>query len=254
MNNSIQTLSSTIIPKLPQIIILYGPSNAGKGTQSAFLKTIFPERYHLDFGSELRSFVAKNIGDMNQKGENINSESSQQDIEVARSIKYEMGLSNPVKTEDLKYVIESAITDCIRSGKGMIVEGPGRLVEEAQWLSGFMNSQSASVCIFHLHISLEEALERATKRYYVKGIDKPFLSLESAKLECQTGEEPYKRGDDLDPEGIKKRYTKMYSENFALITSIYQLGAKAELFTLDGRKPINDVSSDIVKYFERFYS
>jgi adenylate kinase family enzyme len=251
--SSIPALSPSTIPNLPQIIILYGPSNAGKGTQSAFLRTVFPDRYHLDFGSELRSFVSRNIGDMNQKDESVNSESLAADIEVARSIKHEMSQSNPVKTEDLKYVIESAITSCISSGRGMIVEGPGRLVEEAQWLSGFMNSQSASVCIFHLHISLEEALERAIKRYYVKGIDKPFLSLESAKAECKEGEEPYKRGDDLDPEGIKKRFIKMYSENFALITSIYQLGAKADLFTLDGRKSIDEVSSDMISYFEKFF-
>ena len=164
-----------------------------------------------------------------------------------------MTASNPAKTEDLKYVIESAITNCIKSGQGMIVEGPGRLVEEAQWLSGFMDSQKAEVCIFHLHISVEEALDRATKRYYVKGISKPFMSLGDAQANCKDGQEPYKRGDDLDPEGIKKRYTNMYSDNFALITSIYQLGAKAQVFTLDGRKPINQVSADIAKYLERFY-
>ncbi len=238
---------------LPQIIILYGPSNAGKGTQSAYLKELFPERYHLDFGSELRSFVGRNIGDINQKGESVNTKAKVEDIVVARSLKHEMGLSNPVKTYDLKYVIESAITNCIKSGQGMIVEGPGRLVEEAQWLSGFIDIQKAKVCIFHLHISLEEALVRAAKRYYVQGISKPFMSLEDAQAQCKEDQEPYKRGDDLDPEGIKKRYVKMYSENFALITSIYQLGAKAQVFTLDGRKQINEVSDDISHYLERFY-
>lgn len=238
---------------LPQIIILYGPSNAGKGTQSAYLKELFPERYHLDFGTELRSFITRNIGDTNQKGESVNTSAKAQDIEVARSLKHEMSQSNPVKTEDLKYVIESAITNCIKSGQGMIVEGPGRLVEEAKWLSGFMDQQKAEVCIFHLHISVEEALERAAKRYYVQGISKPFMSLEDAKADCETGQEPYKRGDDLDPEGIKKRYINMYSANFALITSIYQLGAKALVFTLDGRKKIEEVSDDIAKYLERFY-
>ena len=238
---------------LPQIIILYGPNNAGKGTQSAYLKELFPERYHLDFGTELRSFVSRNIGDINQHGENVNTSAKPEDVAVARSLKIDMSASNPAKTEDLKYVIESAITNCIKSGQGMIVEGPGRLVEEAQWLSEFMDSQQAQVCIFHLHISLEEALERAIKRYYVKGIDKPFISLEAAQNACKDGQEPYKRGDDLDPEGVKKRYVNMYSENFALITSIYQLGAKAQVFTLDGRKQIDEVSSDISKYLERFY-
>ncbi len=237
-------LSPDLIAQLPQIIILYGPSNAGKGTQSAFLKELLPDRYHLDFGSELRSFVTNNYDNKDAKVE---------DQKVAKSLKDEMDQSNPVRTEDLKYVIESAITSCIASGRGMIVEGPGRLVEEAQWLSGFMNAQNASVCIYHLHISVEEALERASKRYYVKGINAPFLSLEDATKACSEGQEPYKRTDDLDPEGIKKRYSNMYSENFALITSIYQLGAKAQLFTLDGRKHIEEVSSDIVSYMNRFF-
>jgi adenylate kinase family enzyme len=239
------TLNANTINNLPQIIILYGPSNAGKGTQSAFLREMLPDRYHLDFGSELRKFVDVNVTQ--------NNSNNPQDLAVAMSIKTEMDLSNPVKTEDLKYVIESAITSCITSGRGMIVEGPGRLVEEAQWLSGFMNSQDASVCIFHLHISVEEAILRASKRYYVKGIDKPFMSLEDAKAECKDGQEPYKRNDDLDPEGIKRRYSMMYSENFALITSIYQLGAKAELFTLDGRKGVDEVSGDIAQYLNTFY-
>ena len=44
----------------------------------------------------------------------------------------------------------------------------------------------------------------------------------------------------------------MYSKNFALITSIYQLGARASVFTLDGRKLITDVSNDILDYFDRY--
>jgi adenylate kinase family enzyme len=238
---------------LPQIIILYGPPNAGKGTQSAFLKKIFPERYHLDFGSELRAFVAKHVGDMKSETEELNPNSSEQNIQVARRIKEDMGNSNPAQSEDLKYVIESAIVDCIERGQGMIVEGPGRLVEEAQWLSGFMNSKKVSVCIFHLHVDLEEVLQRASKRFYVPGLTQPFVSYEAALENCQPNQQPYRRVEDEDVEGTKKRYQKMYAENFALITSIYQLGAKAQVFTLDGRKPVSEVSADILAYFQRFF-
>jgi adenylate kinase family enzyme len=238
---------------LPQIVILYGPPNAGKGTQSAFLKNLFPERYHLDFGSELRAFVVKNIGDMKLAQEVVNPDAGARDIEVARRVKADMMSSNPVQSEDLKYIIESAIVSCITRGQGMIVEGPGRLVEEAKWLSSFMDSQNAEVCIFHLHVDIEEVLNRASKRYYVPGLTKPFISFEDAKANCPEGFDPYKRAEDEDVEGTKKRYTKMYSENFALITSIYQLGARALVFTLDGRKPIVEVSDDILSYFDRFY-
>jgi adenylate kinase family enzyme len=238
---------------LPQIIILFGPPNAGKGTQSAFLKSIFPNRYHLDFGSELRSFVTKHVGDMKLEKEVVNSESNSQDLEVARRMKTDMLASNPVKSEDLKYVIESAIIYCQKNNIDMIVEGPGRLVEEAKWLSGFMNEHKLSVAIFHLHVSLEEVLERASKRYYITGDNRPFQSLEEAQANCKGDQKPFRRSEDEDIEGTKKRYTKMYSENFALITSIYQLGAKSLVYTLDGRKPITEVSDDIVLYLERFH-
>jgi adenylate kinase family enzyme len=240
--------------KLPQVIILYGPPNAGKGTQSDFLKSKFPERYHLDFGSELRAFVLRNIGDMKQTIESVNPNSKEEDIIVARRVKEDMIQSNPAKSEDLKYIIESAIVDCVARGQDMIIEGPGRLIEEAKWLSSFLDSKQVSVCIFHLHVALEEVLERASKRYYVPNINKPFISFEEAKKECQEGIEPYKRAEDMDQEGTKKRYFEMYSKNFALITSIYQLGARADVFTLDGRKPIVEVSQDIVAYLDRFYN
>ncbi len=238
---------------LPQIIILYGPPNAGKGTQSNFLKNLFPERYHLDFGAELRSFVQRNIGDMKQEIDTINPDAKPEDVAVAKRVKRDMMASNPVDSEDLKYIIESAIVGCVMRRQGMIVEGPGRLVEEAKWLSGFMDSQKVEVCIFHLHLDIVEVLERASKRYYVPNITKPFISFEEAQANCQEGVVPYKRAEDDDIEGTKKRYTKMYSENFALITSIYQLGAKASVFTLDGRKPIDQVSADILSYFDRFF-
>ena len=238
---------------LPQIIILYGPPNAGKGTQSDFLKNLFPDRYHLDFGSELRAFVEKHIGDMKQEVETKSPNSQHEDIEVARRVKEDMLNSNPVDSDDLKYIIESAIVECAEKQQGMIVEGPGRLVEEAQWLSGFLDSKKVDVCIFHLHLDLKEVLERASKRYYVVGINKPFISYEDAKKNCSPDTEPYKRSEDKDPIGTTKRYEKMYAENFALITSIYQLGAKASVFTLDGRKSILDVSSDILSYFDKFY-
>jgi adenylate kinase family enzyme len=162
--------------------------------------------------------------------------------------------SNPVQSEDLKYIIESAIVDCVNRGQGMIIEGPGRLVEEAQWLSSFLDQENVQVCIFHLHVAIEEVLERASKRYYVPNVTKPFLSLEDAKANCPEGLEPYRRAEDMDTEGTKKRYWEMYAKNFALITSIYQLGCRASVFTLDGRKPIAEVSQDILAYFQRFYN
>lgn len=240
-------------PKIPQIIILYGPPNAGKGTQADFLKKKFPDRFHLDFGAQLRAFVTKHIGDLKLLEPKVNPDSPEIDIETAKRLKACLITSNPVDSDDLKYVVESAVIECVQNGQGMIVEGPGRLVEEAQWLSSFLSSKNISVCIFHLHVSIEEVLHRASSRYYVQGIDKAFNSLESATNSYTNEQKPYRRVEDDDIEGTKKRYSVMYSENFALITSIYQLGCKAQLFTLDGRKSIDNVSADINRYLQVFF-
>jgi adenylate kinase family enzyme len=238
---------------LPQIIILYGPPNAGKGTQSHFLKQLLTDRYHLDFGSELRNFVLNNVGDIKSEQEIVNPAAKKEDVEVALRLKRDMKASLPVQSDDLKYVIESAIISCVERGQGMIVEGPGRLVEEAKWLSGFMDSKKASVCIFHLYVSLEEVLKRSETRYYLPGVSQPFMSLTDAtEYGKKDNLTPYRRAEDEDTEGTKQRYKMMYSDNFAKIISIYQLGAKCQVFTLDGHQAPELVSADIKEYFKRF--
>jgi adenylate kinase family enzyme len=239
--------------KFPKIIILYGPPAAGKGTQAHFLKQVLPDYHHLDFGSELRAFVKENLGDIKNLEEQIQTNSDPKNLEIARRIKSDMKNSLPVQTPDLRFVIEKTINDCVNREQGMIIEGPGRLIEEAKWLSKFLGDKQISVCIFHLYISLEEVLKRAETRYYIADSKKPYSSYQEAKKDCKNNDEPYRRHEDEDVEGTKQRYRMLYSENFASIISIYQLNSQSLVFTLDGKKNISEVSQDIKSYFEKFY-
>jgi adenylate kinase family enzyme len=241
--------------ELPKIIILYGPPAAGKGTQAHLLKSRLPDYYHLDFGSELRKFVLDALGNYTDQDETIQNPNIDPIIlETARRIKSDMKQSLPVKTPDLRFVIEKTINDCVNEGKGMIIEGPGRLVEEAQWLSGFLGSKGVSVAIFHLYIALDEVLKRATTRYYLPSSKKPYVSLQEAQADAKGDEKPYRRAEDEDVEGTKQRYRLLYSDNFAKIISIYQLQAKSLVFTVDARETIDEVSETISAYFEKFYA
>lgn len=248
-NSSNDIKNYTPINKVPNIIILYGPPAAGKGTQASFLRKMFPERYHLDFGTELRSFVAKHLGTYQAHvDEKINPTSAPELVETARRLKSQMSAKNAVKTEDLRFVIEQGILDCVERGQDLILEGPGRLVEEAQWLSGFMKEKGLEVAIYHLYISLNSAINRSLHRYYIESSKESFPSYESAKIAAKSGENPFQRPEDEDAAGVEKRYKGLYSEHSAQILSIYQLTTRALVFTLDGDKPVTEVSNDIVNY------
>jgi adenylate kinase family enzyme len=237
---------------LPQVIILYGPPAGGKGTQALKLKELLPDYYHLDFGTELRKFVADNLGDYNDQNEIVAHNAVPESVEVARRLKEEMS-RGPARTEDLRYVVEKAITDNIDAGKGMIIEGPGRLIEEAKWLSGFFAHNNVSVVIFHLHLDLDEAIKRAVSRYYIPSQKMPFNSYAEAQRNCKPGEEPFQRKDDTDAHSIKSRFKTLYSDHYAEIISIYQLQAKALVLTLNADKPMDQVSGDINLYLEKFF-
>jgi adenylate kinase family enzyme len=250
-NMSIEKSSFQTIKKSSEILVLVGPGGAGKGTQANLSKQKSPELNHVDYGASLRLHIENNIGNINQEIEVINPTATANDIRVARSLKADMTQSNPVKNEDLIYVVQPAIISSIKKGQSLIVDGAGRTVEDAQWLSALAAENNVGMKIANINIPLEKALERAENRFLVYGIKTPFASYESAKAMCSEGQEPYKRGEDLDPELIAKRYVEMYSRYFASIISIFQLVAKAELFTVDGTQSVEQVSSDITQHLKR---
>ena len=225
---------------LPDIIILYGPPLAGKGTQGLFLESLLPDFVHVDFGTELRKYV-----------ENCGKYGNQECVERAKRIEEKMNQGNAVETDDLRFVVENTVSNSLQNNKSILIEGPGRIEEEAIWLSTVFSRQGLRVAIVHLHIDLKTTLERAKLRWYCPGYRNTFIGKSSALESC---DKPYQRAEDIDENINTKRYTELYENRYAKIIQIYQLIAKADILTLDASDTIQNVSANIEKYLKLFYN
>ncbi len=228
--------------QLPEIIILYGPPLAGKGTQAAFLEKLLPDYIHLDFGTAFREFVA------NHKN-NTNSELQQRAVRMETA----MAAGSPIETDDLRFVVENTIVESVKSGKKLLIEGPGRKIEEARWLSAFFRELNINIAIFHLHIDLDVTIARSKLRWYAPNNTYPYIGFDAAKAVCTPGDEPYQRVEDKDPAINTKRYNEIYDDVYALIIQTYQLNGGAHVYTLDASDTIENVSTAITTYLSQFY-
>ena len=230
------------LSQFPKVIILYGPPAAGKGTQTEFLKEYLPNYVHLDFGTEIRNFIDK----VKQSGP--------ADIDYKRAINMEqMMQTGPIDFVDLKYLVEKKIVEAIESGQGLIIEGPGRQLEEAYWFSKLLSQHNLSVTLFHLHLNLEDIIRRVKNRFYVPNSTHPFPSYEEALKACKAGEVPYQRAGDADVDKTVSRYRTLYKKVFAKILFVYQLEASAHIYAIDASESVEQVRSSIRIFLDKFY-
>jgi adenylate kinase family enzyme len=229
---------------LPSVIILYGPPLAGKGTQADYLEKLLKDYVHLDFGTELRNYVKKGMNQTENKDM----------FDRAMRLDQKMNAGEGVDTIDLRFVVEEKVVNTLKSGKKLLVEGPGRKVEEAKWLANFFESQNIEVIIFHLHLNLDEAIKRSTTRWYIPNQALPFHSHQDALKASTDGEAPYQRKEDLDPAINTRRYSDIYLNVFAKVLEIYLLESSSKVFIVDAGDTIEAVSASIYKYLIKYYN
>lgn len=191
----------------------------------------------------------------NQKLKNQNEQNLETLTQKERAYRIWQSLANfeAVNFADLQFVIATKLSQIVKNNQKVILEGPGRSSLEAEWLSGLFADLKLEIAIFHLYISPSETVKRSATRFYVKGVEKPFISYQSAK-ENANGTEPYRRPEDEDSDGIMNRYNRLYADIFAQIISIYQLQSGAKVLTVDAHQSVDKVSQILQDYLQKWYN
>lgn len=226
----------------PALIMFFGPPTAGKGTQSKIFLEKHPEYSRIDFGYELRSFV-KNYA------ENSSQPERQQ---LAMRLNACLRQRRSVDAPDLMLVLKDKMVPAFEKAEKLVLDGAGRSAQEAELQVELFNKYRIRPCIFNLFLTKDHILERARNRWFVPDNPSPFSSFEAAQKACLGNQQPFQRQDDLDEAKVLAGYDNLYG-NFPNILLIYQLGARAQIFTIDASQSIAKVTEDIELCLRTFY-
>jgi adenylate kinase len=216
----------------PQVIILFGRSGCGKGTQAKLLIKEFGFNY-LGSGSLLRERAKKD--DFSGK--------------KLKEIMEEGGLvPTPVMFKTWAEEIEKMRKKINK--KGIIIDGSPRSLLEAKLMdSVFEWYDWKNVKVILLDISEQEAFDRLTKRRTCKECGRliPWIGdFRRMKVCDKCGGELVARVDDK-PEAIKARL-EYYKRDVQPAVDYYQ--EQGRLIKVDGEKSIEDVYQDVKKAIE----
>jgi adenylate kinase len=220
---------------LPKVIIFYGPPGSGKNTQAELLIKKYPEYTIVDYGSELRHFVETDRTKFGDK------------------IREQISTGSLVEVDDLMTIISNKLMRLVDTGKSVILIGPGRSKDDTRWLAKHLSKLGISSCVFHLHLALEDIINRISQRYFIPGSETPYPSYQEALAASPDGAEPFRREDDANTDRVVKRYRTQYKHKFSSILFLFQLLAESMVFSIDGAQSIDEVQKDIQQILDCYY-
>jgi len=232
---------------MKQVIIIFGPPGAGKGTQAELLADKL-NLYYLETSKILeQSFKA---------AENLADDSPERFVEVGEE-KYDI-----LKEKDLwekgilcspplvSYLIKKKIRECYDQGKNLVMAGSPRTLFEAQDLVPFLGDLYAkeNIKMLLLDISPEQTLFRNSRRRICGLMRHPILyNKETEKLTvCPIdGSKLVARKKLDDPETIKVRIKEYQERTLPIVDYLKKNGF--EIKKINGEQSVADVFDDIIK-------
>lgn len=219
-----------------KVIIFLGAPGSGKGTQAKKIASKFGYK-HISTGDLLRGLGKK---------ENLTSE----EVEALEIIK-----NGNLAPDGIIYKLAfSEIKDSLNAGKGVVLDGAIRNLEQAKKFQKFFEQMNVDgeVVAVEIAISDEESFKRLSGRRVCEKCGEIFnikLNPEPVCVKC--GGKLITRADDSD-EVVKERILVQGNNSFASIREYYQeLGT---LIIIDGMKNISEVELAIENELKNLYA
>ncbi len=219
---------------MKKILIFIGPPGSGKGTQAKLLAQKYGFK-HISTGDLLRALSVDAKASAEQK-----------------TALEEMKAGKLVPDWLIYELAFEAVKENLASGKGVVLDGAIRNVEQAQKYQDFFeqNGWNDEVAVIEVALSDEEAFNRLTKRRICKNCGEiiPYLSATKDLVDCpKCGGKLIYRQDDKK-EIIEARIREQGNEALKPIVDFYEkLGI---LKVLDGNQTIEKVNAEIFALFE----
>lgn len=187
--------------KMQKDLVFLGVQGSGKGTQGKMLLKDYPDAIYMEMGQLCRAFMSNDNGIWNY---------------IRHLVENGLMVDNFI-THDL---LHTTIQIAQKEGKGIMMDGFPRLMEQAEFMIKKMAEYGRDYTIVHFQLSKEKALERMKKR----------ASIEARK--------------DDTPEAMERRISIFENETLPVIEYFASLG---KLVTINADDTIENIQAALRK-------
>jgi len=229
---------------MKQVIILFGPPGAGKGTQAELLSDKL-NLYYFET-SKILEEKFKEIEENKKTKKEVIIKNKKYNILDEKKLWKEGKLCTPLF---VAYLVKEKIKELNKEGKNLILAGSPRTLEEAKEIIPLLKKLYGknNIKVFFIEISPEQTIFRNSNRKICELFRHPILyNKETKKLTmCPLDGSKLIRREGLDDiESIKIRLKEYQERTFPLIE--YFKKEKLWMKKINGEQSVADVYYDIV--------
>ena len=230
---------------MKQVIILFGPPGAGKGTQSELLADKL-NLYYFETSKILEQSFRLAEESPNEK-RIIEVDGEKYNILDEKKLWQEGKLCDP---PFVVYLVQEKIKDLFQQGKNLVIAGSPRTVYEAERITPILKRLYGpeNVKVILINISSEETIFRNSHRRICELMRHPILynkETENLKICPLDGSKLIRRKGLDDPETIKVRLDEYKKRTYPVLGILER--EELKINKIDGEQTVANVFKDILK-------